>query len=98
MRRLGNLYDQVTDRSVHAKDILTFSTYIPSVRDTKDAENAALRINQAISALTLHGGGPAHVNLETTYSRDCRLSNCRMLKLSDELIMMGISLLCPRVR
>lgn len=70
LRRLGNLYDQVTDRSVHAKDILTFSTYVPSVRDTKDAENAALRINQAISALTLHGGGPAHVNLETTYSRD----------------------------
>ena len=33
LRRLGNLYDQVTDRSVQPNDIVTFSTYIPSVRD-----------------------------------------------------------------
>ena len=70
LRRLGNLYDQVTDRSMHPNDILTFSTYIPTVRDDKDADSAALKINQAISALTLHGGGPAHINLETVYSRD----------------------------
>lgn len=70
LRRLGNLYDQVTDRSVYAKDLLVYSAYIPSVRDERDEENAALRINQAISALTLHGGGPSHINLETTYSKD----------------------------
>ena len=32
LRRLGNLYDQVTDRSMHPNDILTFSTYIPTVQ------------------------------------------------------------------
>ncbi len=70
MRRQGNLYDQVTDRSVHANDVVTYSTYIPVVKDEKDEKNAQLRINQAISALTLNGGGPAHINLETYYSRD----------------------------
>jgi 2-succinyl-5-enolpyruvyl-6-hydroxy-3-cyclohexene-1-carboxylate synthase len=70
LRRLGNLYDQVTDRTVQPKDIVTFSTYIPSIRDEKDADSAALKINQAISALTLNGGGPSHINLETIYSQD----------------------------
>lgn len=70
LRRLGNLYDQVTDRTVQPKDIVTFSTYIPSIRDEKDEDSAALKINQAISALTLNGGGPSHINLETIYSQD----------------------------
>ncbi len=70
LRRMGNLYDQVIDRSVLAKDVATYSTYIPTVRDEKDAESVALKINQAISALTLNGGGPSHINFETVYSRD----------------------------
>lgn len=70
VRRMGNLYDQVTDRTVQPKDIVTYSTYIPFVKDELDEKNAALRINQAISALTLNGGGPAHINLETYYTRD----------------------------
>lgn len=83
LRRLGNLYDQVTDRSVHANDVVTYSTYIPFVKDDLDAANAALRINQAISALTLHGGGPAHINLETYYSRDLsvkELPNAKVIR------------------
>ena len=80
LRRLGNLYDHVTDRSVQPNDIVTFSTYIPSVRDDKDAEYAALKINQAISALTLNGGGPSHINLETTYSRDLSVKDLPKIK------------------
>lgn len=80
LRRLGNLYDQVTDRGVQPNDIVTFSTYIPSVRDDKDAEYAALKINQAISALTLNGGGPSHINLETTYSRDLSVKDLPKIK------------------
>ena len=49
---------------------VTYSTYIPFVKDELDEKNAALRINQAISALTLNGGGPAHINLETYYTKD----------------------------
>lgn len=80
LRRQGNLYDQVTDRSVHANDVVTYSTYIPVVKDEKDEVNAQLRINQAISALTLNGGGPAHINLETFYSRDLSVKQLPKVK------------------
>lgn len=85
LRRLGNLYDQVTDRSVHSNDILTFSTYIPTVRDEKDSANVALRINQAISALTLHGGGPSHINLETIYSKDLSVKELPNVKVVNRI-------------
>lgn len=91
LRRLGNLYDQVIDRSQQPKDLVIFSTYIPTVRDDVDAKNAALRINQAISALTLNGGGPSHINLETCYSRDLSVTSLpdvkviRRFTIDDEL-------------
>lgn len=81
LRRAGNLFDQVIDRSVHANDIVTYSTYIPLVKDEKDEQNAQLRINQAISALTLNGGGPAHINLETFYSKDLSVKNLPNVKV-----------------
>lgn len=81
LRRQGNLYDQVIDRSVHANDVLTYSTYIPFVRDEKDEENAQLRINQAISALTLNGGGPAHINLETFYTKNLSVKELPTVKV-----------------
>lgn len=68
-RRQGNLHDQIIDRSILPKDVVKSSVYIQIVRDAKDEANAALRINQAISALTLNGGGPSHINLETSYSQ-----------------------------
>lgn len=68
-RRQGNLHDQIIDRSVMPNDIVKSSVYIQMVRDEKDAQNVTLRINQAISALTLNGGGPSHINLETSYSQ-----------------------------
>lgn len=68
-RRQGNLHDQIIDRSVHPVDLVKSSVYVQIVRDAKDEANAALRINQAISALTLNGGGPSHINLETSYSQ-----------------------------
>lgn len=68
-RRQGNLHDQIIDRSVVPNDIVKSSVYIQMVRDEKDAQNVTLRINQAISALTLNGGGPSHINLETSYSQ-----------------------------
>lgn len=68
-RRQGNLHDQIIDRSVVPNDIVKSSVYIQLVRDAKDEQNVTLRINQAISALTLNGGGPSHINLETSYSQ-----------------------------
>lgn len=74
MRRLSHLYDQVIDRTTHPADTAVFSTYIPLVKNEMDEISAAIKINQAISALTLNGGGPAHINLETFYSRDLSIT------------------------
>jgi len=85
-RRQGNLHDQITDRSVQPNDIVRHSSYIQIVRDAKDEQNAALRINQAINALTLNGGGPVHINLETSYSQilDVKeLPNVKVIKRID---------------
>lgn len=81
LRRLGNLYDQVIDRSTHPKDTVIYSTYIPYVKDKIDEETAALKINQAISALTCNGGGPVHINLETYYNRDLSITELPNVKI-----------------
>lgn len=81
LRRLGNLYDQVIDRSIHPKDTVIYSTYIPYVKDEIDEETAALKINQAISALTFNGGGPVHINLETYYNRDLSITELPKVKI-----------------
>jgi 2-succinyl-5-enolpyruvyl-6-hydroxy-3-cyclohexene-1-carboxylate synthase len=79
-RRQGNLHDQIIDRSVLPNDIAVNSVYVPIVRDVQDEANAALRINQAISALTLNGGGPSHINLETSYSQLWNVSELPAVK------------------
>lgn len=81
LRRLGNLYDQVIDRSAYPKDTVIFSTYIPYVKDKIDEETTALKINQAISALTFNGGGPVHINLETHYNRDLSITELPKVKI-----------------
>ena len=80
-RRQGNLHDQIIDRSVQPNDIVKNSVYVQIVRDAKDEANAALRINQAISALTLNGGGPSHINLETSYSQLWNVSELPSVKV-----------------
>ena len=81
LRRLGNLYDQVIDRSIHPNDTVIYSTYIPYVKDQIDEETAALKINQAISTLTFNGGGPVHINLETYYNRDLSITELPKVKI-----------------
>ena len=80
-RRQGNLHDQIIDRSVQPNDIVKNSVYVQIVRDAKDEANVALRINQAISALTLNGGGPSHINLETSYSQLWNVSELPSVKV-----------------
>lgn len=68
--RIGHLVAQVIDRSVIQNDIALLSEHIPACRDENDEWNTTIRMNRAILELRHHGGGPVHVNLQTTYSRD----------------------------
>ena len=67
---VGQNIPQVIDRSVLQNDIVKTSVYIPTINDNDDAWGAVVDINKALLELTHRGGGPAHINLETTHSFD----------------------------
>ena len=68
--RVGHLATQVTDRSVHPNDIVVESVHLQTIKDETDEWDCMIKINRALQALKKHGGGPVHINLTTTYSRD----------------------------
>ena len=68
--RIGHLRAQVIDRSSQPKDIVILSEHVRSIVTEADEWDATVRLNRAILELNHHGGGPVHINLATTYSKD----------------------------
>ena len=68
--KIGHLVAQVIDRSSQPKDSVVCSVHLQTVRDENDAWDCNVKVNKAILALKHRGGGPVHINLTTTYSRD----------------------------
>ncbi|MEY8688013.1 thiamine pyrophosphate-binding protein [Bacteroides sp. AN502(2024)] len=68
--RIGQLIAQNIDRRQLPNDIVTLSVEAPLVRDDNDEQLCTINVNNALLALTRHGGGPVHINLFTTYSRN----------------------------
>lgn len=67
--RVGHLVAQVIDRSSIQNDVVRLSVTLPIVKDDEDIWECEIKVNQAILELKRHGGGPAHINLPTTYSK-----------------------------
>ena len=68
--RVGNGYGQVIDRSCQMKDMVKLSIHVDCVHTAEDEWARETDINRALIALRKNGGGPVHINLVTTYSRD----------------------------
>ncbi len=68
--RIGHLRPQVIDRRVPLNDIVNLSEQIQSVNTPVDEWDVTIRLNKAILELKHQGGGPVHINLTTTYSKD----------------------------
>ena len=68
--RIGHHIPQVIDRRNLLNDIYVFNAEIPTIHDVEDEWAYGAMINKAIIALTDHGGGPVHIDLTTTYSKD----------------------------
>lgn len=68
--RIGHLIPQNIDRSVTANDVVRFATELPVVKDDRDEAYVTIEANKAIQELFRNGGGPVHINLFTSYSRD----------------------------
>lgn len=74
--RVGQFYPQVIDRSSPLSDMVKESITVDCVYTEDDEWACALNINKALIALRKNGGGPAHINLVTTYNQDF---SCRQL-------------------
>lgn len=68
--RVGQLMEQVIDRSVCMNDMVKKSIELRVIHTDEDRWAAEVAINDALLELRRHGGGPVHINLETTYSKD----------------------------
>ncbi len=68
--KIGHLVDQQIDRRSLPNDIAVESVTIPMVKDKADERYCEIEVNKAILALKLNGGGPAHINLYTKYSKN----------------------------
>ncbi len=67
--RGGNLSPQFLDRTVQPRDTVVCSIQCKIPLDTAEERQCELNLNKALIALTRHGGGPVHINLETSYSQ-----------------------------
>lgn len=72
---VGHYIDQVTDRSNPPRDTVNISVYCQAVRSTEDEWDVMIKANKAILGLKYNGGGPCHINLETTYQSDYTVKN-----------------------
>lgn len=68
--RHGHLVAQVIDRSSMPVDVVKLSVDLPVVHGPEEVWECEMKVNRAILELTRRGGGPAHINLPTTYSRN----------------------------
>lgn len=67
---IGHDIQQVTDRRNPPPDTSLMSAQIPIIHDADEEWAYTVKINEALLELTHHGGGPVHINLETSYSSD----------------------------
>ncbi len=68
--RIGHLIAQNIDRRTIPNDIAVRSVTLPVVKDKNDERYCEIEANKALLDLNRNGGGPVHINLFTTYSKD----------------------------
>lgn len=70
IRRVGHMIPQVIDRSRIQNDIAVLSEHIPATTDSDTEWANTIKLNRSLLALKYRGGGPVHINLTSSYSRD----------------------------
>lgn len=63
----GHLNAQQIDRTSHPKDIVYDSVYLPIVKDDRDEFLCEIEVNKALHTLTKKGGGPAHIDIASSF-------------------------------
>jgi 2-succinyl-5-enolpyruvyl-6-hydroxy-3-cyclohexene-1-carboxylate synthase len=75
--RVGHNIAQVIDRSNPPKDTFKYSVTLPIVKDDDDFWDCNIKVNNAVLELKRHGGGPTHINLPTTNSKNFETKELR---------------------
>ena len=81
--RIANHYPQVIDRSILPKDIARLSVQLPAIHDAEDEWACTVQVNRAILELRRAGGGPVHINLDTSGHKNFsirKLPDVRVIK------------------
>lgn len=78
---IGNLKDQVTNRIQLPADIVKKSFQVDEIHCERQEWYAVNKINEAILELTRHGGGPAHINLVTSYNPDFSITELPLVRV-----------------
>lgn len=73
--RVGQGVAQVLDRSNISNDIAKISVFVPIVSKEEDRWMCNLNINRAVLESKRNGGGPVHINLESSYCNDYNVEN-----------------------
>ena len=73
--RVGQLFPQFTDRNTLQNDITTLSVQIPYPYTEEERWSNNIKINNALLQLRRGNGGPVHINIETTYSKEFSVKN-----------------------
>lgn len=68
--RIGQNIPQIIDRRAQLNDMVKLSISIPTFHSKDDIWLYTVQINRALLELRRDGGGPVHINLTTTYSKD----------------------------
>lgn len=68
--KIGHLSPQLLDRRSIPNDVVRKSFTVRAVKDSEDEWADEIAINNALLELRRHGGGPVHLNFQTTYNRD----------------------------
>lgn len=67
--RVGQHFPQVTDRTSPMRDICKKSVQIPIAYSAEEIWANNVKLNDALLELRRNGGGPVHINIETSFSK-----------------------------
>lgn len=79
--RIGQLHFQNIDRRNPPHDAVRLSVELPVVKDERDEAFVVMEANKAILELRRNGGGPVHINMFTTYSKDFSVKELPLVRV-----------------
>ena len=83
--RVNHNMPQILDRSIVPNDVVKMSVQVPSIDCDEDEWNCNILINKVLLELKHHGGGPVHINLGTTLTRNFSVSELPVFRKIDRI-------------